>query len=80
MEELRCEIAELLAKTRNLSLQAAAESGTWTIATLSPIPEQGSGKDPGAADHWVSLSFIGGKIEESILEDEITERMDKYRL
>lgn len=50
VKELKCEIAELLAKMRNLSLQAATESGTWKVATLSPIHEWGSGKAPGTAD------------------------------
>lgn len=42
VKELKCEIAELLAKMCNLSLQGVTESGGWNINIANPIHRQGS--------------------------------------
>ncbi|KAJ7420115.1 hypothetical protein BTVI_22623 [Pitangus sulphuratus] len=42
MKELKCEIAEFLAKMFNLSSQTIMESGARNITTVSPIHKQGS--------------------------------------
>lgn len=74
MTELKREIADLLAKMCNLSLQGVTESGAWNIAIVSPTHTQGSREVD-----WACLSSLV-KMEEPILKYEISEHIDKHRL
>ncbi|XP_053155158.1 uncharacterized protein LOC128346183 [Hemicordylus capensis] len=78
-KELKCELADLLAKIYNLSLQSGSVPEDWRVANVTWIFKKGSRGNLGNY-RPVSLMSVPGKLMESMLKDKIVKRIEEQAL
>uniref|UniRef100_A0A8C0HAM1 60S ribosomal protein L29 n=1 Tax=Chelonoidis abingdonii TaxID=106734 RepID=A0A8C0HAM1_CHEAB len=79
LKELKCEVAELLTRVRNLSFKSASVPNDWKIAHVTAVFKKGSRGDPGNY-RWESLTSVPGKLVKTIVKNKIVRHIEEHKL
>ncbi len=79
LKETKSEIADALKTVVDLSSRQGSVPADWKVANVTPIIKKGDRNAPGNY-RCISLTFVVGKMLESIIRDKIIRYLEHYSL